>query len=515
MQFLRLKGIAVAAVAAAAIVGSLVVTPAAGAAITATSITTPTDPSFFIADNDAASQTFAISGTTTGGTTGDHVDVNCYRGTDVSTVAAGVAVNADGSFSVPSADMNGVFGQDAVCTLRAVPAGTTPSDLTPFAGPLIGVGERDSYVLSGGASDGTLFDYFIYAPQRSAAFDFLSLGSCGLCDGYLFDSTSAYTTTTYYANATLFGREGSPGTRSELQIDGGDAYAPPDAQAINPDAAGIPALTYSYSVDQTTGNLVIHETNPLVKCPDATYPPTVSSCASFVSAGVTDERTITTDHDGHLSWITDVFSSTDGNSHTLDLLWQNDQRFHGSQGDSSQVEYQFPGESGYSTHIVGDTVSLAGGPGTIFIRMHGAADGDTSTGQGAIVYDTSSDRATFNYLYTTYSAFLLHQTASVPASGSAQIRFAYIQDYQSANVASLATLATNTFKGCTVPKVTGKSLKKAKAAITHAGCSVGKVKKAFSKKIKKGRVISSKPKAGKHLGYQAKVALTVSKGAKK
>lgn len=56
------------------------------------------DPSFFIADNDAASQTFAISGTTIAGTTRDHVDVNCYRGSQVSTVAANVAVNSDGSF---------------------------------------------------------------------------------------------------------------------------------------------------------------------------------------------------------------------------------------------------------------------------------------------------------------------------------------------------------------------------------------------------------------------------------
>src|SRR5262249_56149000 len=43
---------------------------------------------------------------------------------------------------------------------------------------------------------------------------------------------------------------------------------------------------------------------------------------------------------------------------------------------------------------------------------------------------------------------------------------------------------------CVVPKVKGKTLTAAKRAIRKAGCSVGKVTKAFSGKVKKGRVIS-------------------------
>ena len=42
-------------------------TPAAHAAITGSQITTPSNPSFFVADEDAGTQTFAIAGTTTGG----------------------------------------------------------------------------------------------------------------------------------------------------------------------------------------------------------------------------------------------------------------------------------------------------------------------------------------------------------------------------------------------------------------------------------------------------------------
>ena len=72
-----------------------------------------------------------------------------------------------------------------------------------------------------------------------------------------------------------------------------------------------------------------------------------------------------------------------------------------------------------------------------------------------------------------------------------------------------------TLKNCVVPKVKGKSLKAAKKALKAHSCSAGKVGHAFSKKVKKGRVISTKPKAGSHLKHNAKVKLTVSKGKKK
>ncbi len=65
---------------------------------------------------------------------------------------------------------------------------------------------------------------------------------------------------------------------------------------------------------------------------------------------------------------------------------------------------------------------------------------------------------------------------------------------------------------CIVPKVKGKKLAAAKRAIKKANCSVGRVTKAFSAKVKKGRVISQKPAPGKKLPYHAKVKLKVSKG---
>jgi hypothetical protein len=74
---------------------------------------------------------------------------------------------------------------------------------------------------------------------------------------------------------------------------------------------------------------------------------------------------------------------------------------------------------------------------------------------------------------------------------------------------------TATFKVlCVVPKVKGKKLRAAKRSIRKAHCSPGKVTRAFSKSVKKGRVISQKPKPGKKLAAGSKVKLKVSKGKK-
>ena len=78
---------------------------------------------------------------------------------------------------------------------------------------------------------------------------------------------------------------------------------------------------------------------------------------------------------------------------------------------------------------------------------------------------------------------------------------------------SAARSVTATFSArCIVPKAKGKGLRAAKRAVTKAHCAVGKVRKAFSAKVKKGRVIAQSARAGKNLAPGAKIRLTVSKG---
>jgi hypothetical protein len=500
MNLARIRLAVATAFAGALVIGGLAASPTAPAAITATTITTPSNPTYFIADNAASSQNFTVSGTATGAASGDMVDINCYFDpsdlAQPATVAHNVPVT-NGSFSVTTANL-GIL-EDGLCELRAVPAGTTPSSLTGFTGPTIGVGERDEVPVASGPNTGKNQDFYIYAQQGTGAFDYRSLGYCGLYDGFLYTGL-VNTTITFYCNAGLFsGTYTGPtptSTRSELQVDGANAYAPAAAANISTPTGGgtgLPAVTETYTVDQATGNTTITETDPIVKCTQATYPPTATSCATFASAGVTDHRTITQDHDGHISWITDQFTSTDGKSHTLDMLWDNTQHFWGGNtGDSTQVEYEFPGQSSFSTHAAGDNVPLPASGGTILIRMHGAADGDTATGQGAIVYNRPITAANFTYMDTNSNELTLHQTGTVPAGGSTSYRWAFIQDYKAANVTADAQAATTAFLNTIAVSKSGKG--KGTVSSAPGGIACGKT---CTHGYVYGTSVTLKPKAAK------------------
>ena len=67
-------------------------------------------------------------------------------------------------------------------------------------------------------------------------------------------------------------------------------------------------------------------------------------------------------------------------------------------------------------------------------------------------------------------------------------------------------------KRCKVPKLAKKTLKSAKRALKRAGCRTGKVVKRPSSRIRKGRIVSSRPGAGRRLAPGAKVRLVLSQG---
>jgi hypothetical protein len=78
--------------------------------------------------------------------------------------------------------------------------------------------------------------------------------------------------------------------------------------------------------------------------------------------------------------------------------------------------------------------------------------------------------------------------------------------------ASRAVTASFSLKKCVVPKLEGKTLKAAKRSLRSHNCRLGKVRHAASRKVRKGRVISQKPKPGKRLRYHAAVNVVLSTG---
>jgi beta-lactam-binding protein with PASTA domain len=68
---------------------------------------------------------------------------------------------------------------------------------------------------------------------------------------------------------------------------------------------------------------------------------------------------------------------------------------------------------------------------------------------------------------------------------------------------------------CTVPNVRGKTLARAKQALERTDCSVGRVRRVYSKRVKRRRVISQSSKPGTVLEDGAAVKLVVSRGKRR
>jgi hypothetical protein len=429
-----LRAVPLALFAAAA----LWVAPGAGAAITSSQVSAPASPTFGIFNHEAPA-TFAVTGTATGAAVGEKVDLRCYRNALVSQkLQANVTVTVNGTFSAPA--VSAETATDENCVLRAVPAGTEPTELAPFTGPVLATGESEAFFTEGDANEGMPYDFYLNGQQLTAADDYDSAGDCGLADSYLrnaeFEQIATFFCNDFYQSRNGTGHPVGSGFR----VDGANAYFSSAANQINDEADGFPSLAYSYSQDPTNGDLTIADDESPAICPIATYPPSARTCEEFLPSGVRDERTIEQTHDGHLVVITDSLASTDGKAHTVEALPENEQNFnqHGE-----EIEYKFPGESGYAPRDEGESIAFpSGGVGAVYVKVIGAADGDMKTGRGAIVFFQPSSPAYFNEFNRSRNSFYFDNTATVPATGTATIRYAYAQAFTQAEVEALVNGAT-------------------------------------------------------------------------
>ena len=67
---------------------------------------------------------------------------------------------------------------------------------------------------------------------------------------------------------------------------------------------------------------------------------------------------------------------------------------------------------------------------------------------------------------------------------------------------------------CVVQKAEGATLSAARQTLARAHCRVGKILRAYSRRVRTGRVISQSPRPYKVLSAGGKVNLVVSRGRK-
>jgi PASTA domain len=68
---------------------------------------------------------------------------------------------------------------------------------------------------------------------------------------------------------------------------------------------------------------------------------------------------------------------------------------------------------------------------------------------------------------------------------------------------------------CLVPRLRGKTLRSAKAALARRSCRLGAVRRAHSANVRRGRVVAQRPAAGKRLRAGTRVSVVVSKGRRR
>jgi len=470
-----MPGLRIAAIVTAVVV--LAVVPAAAhATVEQSQITgwtssepgTPANDPYLIS-YDNAGTTLSVSGAAVGMSS---IDVVCYFGAapTEARLAASVAVH-NGTFSTGPETLKPIAGH--ACRLRAIPAGTeTSAESNSFSGPQLAISEAALPLTTpsgSGINQNTPYNFYLndvtfsgFAVWSAVGTPPKSLNPFIACGGpEIAPINSSFDIGNFAidcAGSLLSDDLGAFGGRSEVQIDGRNAYDPAAAESLfgaagaNPSSENIPGfpktLATSVQWDPATGLMSSQTSEPLVECdsPNNFESPTFASCPSFVDSGVRLQRDVTTSDGGRVVTVSDTWSSTDGNAHSVDLLYDNAIGVSGD-GDGDRG-YEFPGQTGFSQYATGNTVpGPASAPGTILVRTNVTApDGDPNEAVGAITFGTAPS----GFAFTSNGDFEEHNVVAVPGGGSATLSHIYSVGYSVADVTSMASAAQDQF---TTPSV--------------------------------------------------------------
>jgi hypothetical protein len=435
---------------------------AASAAVTSSNITSPSGTLYLQASDDPPTPVQTAVTGTSNGSPGDPLDIRCWFGNGSSVpLAGGVLVGAGGAFSATAA----LSKIDAhACRLRAAP--TASNESAAFAGPRIAVSEfettgQTSDVVQNGPNAGALVDYVANGVTFSGFGLWDSAGACGARLNTI-DASYAQAIHALDCGGTLLGSDGF--SRSEIQVDGNNAYDVQGAADLIPrsggcpptcvgsqDNPGLPTLAVSQAWNSTNGLESTSTTEGIVECPppDSFQPPNQVACPSFTPAGVALHRSTTMLSSNQIE-MTDTWSSTDGHAHVVSALYDDE-----ATGSGGGAGFQFAGASGFSRQAPGDVLpGGASAPGSILVHSNvNAPDGDPSEQYAAITFSTSPSQ----FVFSAGNQFSEHQAFAVPAGGPATIQYIYSTGTSLEQVQALALAAQDELKSPAVAIVSPPS----------------------------------------------------------
>ncbi|HET6510428.1 MAG TPA: Ig-like domain-containing protein [Baekduia sp.] len=407
---------------------ALAALPAAAHAAGHTTITTPAGGT--LVDLGSTGKAVAVSGTAEAPVSS--VDVVCLQSAEPGapswnslTGGANKPVTA-GAFA---ATVTLGPGQ-GFCRLIAIPAGTTPTDVSPYAGPLLRLRALMPGTLGSGPNAAAVLDVAAHAVEPGAGAAFNAATFCGLSSLELTEPSQARVHTVFTC-AGAVARTAAGSAASALTVDGHPAYgslgfvfgAMANGYASAADLPGLPTVSGTL-VTPADGTARLDEHDAIARClPGDDSPPSASSCSALADAGVALSQTSTVARDARVVRQVQRWSSTDGRAHALS--------FDVTVGTGMIArEWSFAGGP-WATHAGGDAVDVPAGPAAAEIRAAGAADDDPS-GRGATAWVRPPESISFE----SPTIMRLRYALTVPASGVVALAFVHSADWTIADLAA-------------------------------------------------------------------------------
>jgi PASTA domain-containing protein len=151
------------------------------------------------------------------------------------------------------------------------------------------------------------------------------------------------------------------------------------------------------------------------------------------------------------------------------------------------------------------TVTLTGGTWTFVCDAHPTTmNGNFTVGTGS-----TSSSGTTGTTSTTATTATPGTTSTTGATETTRATTA--SDAGTTTTTGRRGVTGAKARRCVVPRLVGKRLATARSLVRRAGCRMGRVTRAYSAKIRNGRVLAQRPRAGRHVARGTRVHVVVSR----